>query len=217
MKVEFIGLPGVGKTTILNRMNALYEQENLCLIHGCDNLKRSCHLNNILFIFKFFINYPTSLKLLFTSFRWLIAKLSIRNCSNKIDVNRGVGIFKTNGVLMPIISYVVQRNHDNITFDVSKILDILPLPDILIVVTADIKVIIERYSVRGGPRIPDKKSRQKVIVDSVLYNKFDLGYEMVEEITTLLKKKKVKVLLVNNNQVLDDNELKSIMRRVIND
>jgi len=34
MKVEFIGLPGVGKTTILNRMNALYEQENLCLIDG---------------------------------------------------------------------------------------------------------------------------------------------------------------------------------------
>ena len=217
MKVEFIGLPGVGKTTILNRMNALYGQENFCLNHGFDNLKRSCHLNNILFVFKFFINYPASLKLLFTSFRWLIAKLSIRNCSNRIDVNRGVGIFKTNGVLMPIISYVVQRNHDNITFDVSKILDILPLPDVLIVVTADIKVIIERYSVRGGPRIPDKKSRQKVIVDSVLYNKFDLGYEMVEEITTLLKKKKVKVVLVNNNQVLDDNELKSIMRRVIND
>jgi len=117
---------------------------------------------------------------------------------------------------MPIISYVVQRNSDGIMFDVSKVLKTLPLPDVLIVVTANTDTIIKRYSDRGGPRIHSDKSRQKIIVNSLLYNEFAFGHKMLEEITALLKKK-VKVLFVDNNKYVDDNELRSIIRRVLND
>jgi|SaaInlStandDraft_5_1057022.scaffolds.fasta_scaffold14810_2 thymidylate kinase len=218
MNIEFIGLPGVGKTTLLERMNTFLEQESISLFSGNDNQRSTCYIRSILFILKFIVLYPSSLKLVFTSFRWLIIKLSFRNCLNLSRKNKDQQVFfsKTNGVLMPIITYTTQRNPGNIVFDVSKVLASLPLPDVLIVVTADIDIVVDRYSNRGGLTLPDRISREKVVINSDLYRSFSRGLSVVNEIVDLLQKKKVKIIQIDNNQDVDNKALKRIIGEINN-
>ena len=115
---------------------------------------------------------------------------------------------------MPIITYIVQRNPDNTSFNLSKVLDILPKPDVLIVVSANIETIVKRYSERGGLLSTDGLSRESVMVDSTLYNKFSSGSDVIEKIIDLMQKKRVKVLKVDNNQYLDNDKLKQIIQRI---
>ena len=124
---------------------------------------------------------------------------------------------KTSGMLMPIISYAVQRNTDNTEFDVSKVLDMLQLPDVLIVVTASIETIVRRYSSRGGYTLPDRKSRQDVVVNSDLYNNFYSGFNAIEEVVEFSQNKKVKILRIENNQDLNDDKLRLLMMEIVND
>jgi hypothetical protein len=216
MIVEFIGVPGVGKTTVLERMKFVNGQENFNIIFKSSDLKQLCHARSALFVLRFIVGCTASLKLLFTSFRWLIVKLSHRECVCVVDENESyIFPLKTSGMLMPIISYIVQRNTDNVEFNISEVLDMLALPDVLIVVTASIETIVERYSSRGGYTLPDRKSRQSVVVNSDLYNKFNSGIRAVEEIVELLQKKGVRILRIDNNQDLNNDKLKFIMKEII--
>ena len=218
MIVEFIGVPGVGKTSVLDRMRAINDLENFNIVFKDSNLKPLGQLRSALFIFKFFINYASSLKLFFTSFRWLIIKLSHRSCFHIVDEKHDYVLpLKTNGMLMPIISYAVQRNTDNIKYEVTRVLDMLPLPDVLIVVTANIENIVKRYSFRGGFTLPDRKSRQNVIVNSELYKNFNSGLNAVEKVVDFAQKKKVKILRLDNNQDINDDKLRLLMMEIIND
>ena len=216
MKIEFIGLPGVGKTTILDRINILLNEQEQYEQH---TQKKSCYLNSIIFTVRFFILYPGSLRLMFTSFRWLVIKLSFRNCLNltRLDKKNNFFFSKTNGMLMPIITYIAQRNPDNIVFDISKLLDTLTLPDILIVVTADIDTIVRRYAKRGGLTLPDRISRESVIVNKNLYDSFKRGGDMVDKIANLLQKKGVKILRVNSSERVTEETLRCIIKEIKND
>ena len=117
---------------------------------------------------------------------------------------------------MPIITYTTQRNPGNIVFDVSKVLASLPLPDVLIVVTADIDIVVDRYSNRGGLTLPDRISREKVVINSDLYRSFSRGLSVVNEIVDLLQKKKVKIIQIDNNQDVDNKALKRIIGEINN-
>jgi hypothetical protein len=219
MSVEFIGLPGVGKSTILSRMRSICKKENLNLKCDQNKVKPKCNLYMVLFFIRYFIGYPKSVVFIPTSFRWLIIKLAYRYClfaSSNSNTQRNLPN-NTDGILMPIITYVVQRNPDNTSFNLSKVLDILPKPDVLIVVTANIETIVKRYSERGGLLSTDGLSRESVMVDSTLYNKFSSGSDVIEKIIDLMQKKGVKVLKVDNNQYLDNDKLKQIIQRIEND
>jgi thymidylate kinase len=218
MIVELIGVPGVGKTTILNRLKAINEQENFSIVFKENNLKSFSKFKSIIFVIIFFLNYPSSLKFFFTSFKWLIIKLAHRSNIYLADERKFFVLpNKTSGMLMPLISYSVQRNTDNVKYDVSRILNILRFPDILIVVSADIDLIVKRYAARGGYTFPDRQSRQDVVINSELFQKFNSGQNVIEKVINFAKKKKVKILQIDNSNDLHDDKLKLLMMEIVND
>jgi hypothetical protein len=212
MKVEVIGLPGAGKTTILNRIKEIGVNDNLKLICDRRYSHYSCLIYFMLFFVKFIALYPKPLIWQITKLRWLINKLSYRFCSYKNKYDNSICLFPENGMLMPLISFVVQRDEKNIALNIPSILKFLPKPRAVIVVESNTNTIVDRYSKRGG--IKYGGTRKDVIVSDDLYNRFSKGLQVIDEIVNILSVEGVEILKINNEIKISDDELRFFIKRL---
>jgi hypothetical protein len=210
MIVEIIGLPSVGKSSILSSLDYPNPGDKICLIG-----KKPCSYRDRLIVFtKFFLRllffYPRIMLDIKSSF-WLLSKISYRLCNYKNDIKEELCIVNDTGILMPIISFLVQRNEYSYKVDLNKIISAipLPLPDIVVFVEAEVNTVVERYANRGG--ILRNGVRDPVVKDLELYKRFLLGHETLLSLQRILDKKGCKIITINNNDCDNLEKIPSIL------
>ena len=211
MIVEVLGLPGVGKTTFVEEL--LSNSDNINSPELCKSnitrLSRAWH--SLVFLAKFIYRYPNAITSLTTQFRWLVFKMSYRYQNYARQSKSGLCILQNNGVLMPIVSFIVQRNNKGININFNKLIRLLPMPDVIILVTSSIGVNISRYSIRGGILNSRHGYRNKVVLNEKLFCKFNEGRLVIEEIVSFAKLNGSKIIKIDNEEVINN---KDIINRV---
>jgi hypothetical protein len=198
MIVEIIGLPCVGKTLIINELRKNHNyQGKLNFIS-----KKKCRSRIKSFeVFKFFLRvlffYPKII-LDFRSSFWLLSKISLRLSGDVKNITKEICILNESGVLMPIISFIVQWNKLSYEIDLSKIIRTLPLPDVVVFIDSDIDTIVDRCEHRGGVKMYGQKT-YPVVKSAKLYKQFLLGRGALLNLQDALKKKNCTVITIDNN------------------
>jgi hypothetical protein len=207
MIVEVIGLPSVGKSSILSNLSHYHSQDKIRLMKSTKCKLWARIISILKFILGLLFYYPNII-LNIKSSKWLLYKISYRLCNYKNDIHGEFCILNDAGILMPIISFIVQRNECLYEVDLNKIISVLPLPDIVVFIESDVNAIVDRYVSRGGLKINGE--RDIVIKNNKLYSRFLLGHNTLLELKNILKKNGCIVVTINNDSVDKYNEMPSI-------
>jgi len=203
MLIEFIGLPGSGKTSIIQSIQKNSEYKNKINLIGkekCSNIDKFIEI--IVFFIKLVFIYPKILLNIDQSM-WLLKKICIRLCYRKNNIKDRLCLLNESGVLMPIISFIVQRDKRSYQINLDKIVSALPLPDLVVFIDCNIDTVIDRYADRGGPQTQGIGIRDKVVVNTELYERFVLGQSYLKELKKVLKNNKCMIITVKNNSLMD--------------
>jgi deoxyadenosine/deoxycytidine kinase len=197
MIIEIIGLPGVGKTSIIKNLqqdNNFKNSSNFIGRERCVFKSKVIELSKFYMQLIFFYS-----KIIFDikSSLWLLLQISRRLCNYRNNIEDRLCFLNESGVLMPIISFIVQRDKNSYKVDLDRLISTLPLPDVVIFIESDIETIVDRYANRGG--ILRNGIRDKVIKNAKLYERFLLGNAALLNIKKILKNKGCRVISINNN------------------
>jgi thymidylate kinase len=118
-------------------------------------------------------------------------------CNYENDIEGRLCLLNESGILMPIISFIVQRDKNSYEVDLNKLISALPLPDVVVFVESDVNTIVDRYVNRGG--ILRNGIRDIVIKNTKLYERFLLGDRALSNLQKILMKKKCTIIVVNND------------------
>lgn len=210
--VEIVGLPSIGKTSIIESLKKNYKDQINFV--GKQKCKRRVKFFEV---FKFFLRliffYPKIIFDFKSSF-WLLSKITLRLCGYRNDIKNEICILNESGALMPIISFIVQWNKSSYKVDLNKIIQALPLPDVVVFIESDIGTVINRYKCRGGVKIHGKQDRYPVVKNVKLYKQFLLGRNVLLNLQDILKKK-CTVIVVNNNNVKCDKAASYVLHELI--
>ena len=203
MLVEFISLPGAGKTSIIQDICNNPDYKDRINLIGKKKCNRTSVITEIIIFFiKLVFIYPKIL-LNIKSSLWLLKKISIRLCHRKNDIKDEVCLLNESGILMPIISFITQRDTNSYQINLNKIISVLPIPDVVVFIDCDIEIVIDRYADRGGPQTKGPGIRDEVIVSTKLYERFASGQNALLALKQILKRKKCIVITIRNNSLLD--------------
>jgi hypothetical protein len=203
MLVEFIGLPGAGKTSIIQDICNNPDYRDRINLIGKKKCNRKIIITEIIIFFiKLIFIYPKIL-LNIKSSLWLLKKISIRLCHRKNDIKDKVCLLNESGIIMPIISFITQRDTNSYPINLNKIISVLPIPDVVVFIDCDIEIVVDRYADRGGPQTKGLGIRDEVIISSELYEHFALGQNALLALKYILKRKKCTVITMRNNSLLD--------------
>jgi|APSaa5957512576_1039674.scaffolds.fasta_scaffold68342_1 hypothetical protein len=210
MIVEILGLPGSGKTSIVNKMRACNNSQDKINFLNRRCTRRNGTLKICLFYIKLFFLYPKIILNIKSSF-WLLAKISLRLCHYKSHIKEELCVLSDTGILMPIISFIIQHNKYLYKVDLRRLISSLSLPDVIVFIDSDINIVIDRYVNRGGVQTKGVGIRDVVTNNSELYENFLLGFEALSDLKSILKEKKCAVIMINNNDSAKYNEIPAIL------
>ena len=197
MIIEIIGLPGVGKTSIIKNLQHDNNFKDKIVFIG----KKKCiYGSGVIEVFKFYIRlifFYSKIVLNIKSSLWLLIQISRRLCNYENDIEGRLCLLNESGILMPIISFIVQRDKNSYEVDLNKLISALPLPDVVVFVESDVNTIVDRYVNRGG--ILRNGIRDIVIKNTKLYERFLLGDRALSNLQKILMKKKCTIIVVNND------------------
>lgn len=199
MIVEFSGLPGSGKSTIYNELNK--NISNVTFI-----LNNKFNIINEIYLFIFFLlnifktyKYIYLFKIVVKSENSLFDKFNIiRNIIKKISKfliyknQKGVFVFDEGISHIVFNLFVDSSSRDINEKEIKKSFNILPLPDMLFMLSADKSLIIDRLKNRGHKRI---KFDDNTKVENFINKSFTIQELIKEEF-----KKNIEVVeIINNN------------------
>lgn len=189
MIIELTGLPGSGKTTLLCEFRKTPQQPNECFLFAKDKILKSSGVDflrhnrllagialDIILLFVFFANY-TKCKHIFhlarhyvkTSGESVFCRLNlIRNIIKKLSIYhycqhslRGQNVLIDEGICHMAFNIFVDSGSRVVSDDeIEHFLNIIPWPDLLVVVEAPEDLITKRLRQRGHTRI-DFENQQK--------------------------------------------------------
>jgi thymidylate kinase len=229
--VELIGLSGSGKTTILKKcFSRVGDVQKTHMNVRVVKLKRSnIVIQFVTFIFisiKIFLRSPTTLYyLIFNKFGiGLLFKLSYRGSMNRNSINSKdstIYIIEDSGVLMPIISSVIEDDILWNKINLTALLDVIKIPDYCIVVNITPDKAYNRFIFRQQTKsmntaIPVIGDRHRV--DSVSGYKFANAERYIHRLKYYLENKKGVTCYGydNSNEDIDCNEIRRIVMQIKN-
>jgi deoxyadenosine/deoxycytidine kinase len=203
MIVEFIGLPGVGKTSIIKNLQKYSDSKDKINFIGKNKCKHGSVLIELLKFYMRLIFFYPSIILNIRQSMWLLTKISLRLCHRSNNVKEEICVLNESGILMPIVSFIVQRDKHSYKINLNKIMSVLPLPDVIVFVEADFDKVVDRYAKRGGVQTKGLGVRDSVIVNTELYERFLLGQNTLSALKDILKRKNCTVIKIKNNDLPD--------------
>ncbi len=226
--VELVGLSGSGKTTILRRCfltNGITQKLHTDV--KVVKLKKPYIFTQlaafVIIIFKIFVKSPLTLYYLMSNKFGigLLLKLSYRN-SMKRDIlrnNNTIYIIEDSGVLMPIISSVIEDNISWNKISLPVLLGVINLPDYCIFVKTKSEKAYTRFITRQQSR--DRNTALPVFgdrsrIDSVPKHKFINAECYVERLKHCLNNKG-KVICYeydNSNKEINCNKINLILLQI---
>jgi len=199
MIIEIIGLPGSGKTSIVEILKKKYKNK-IDFYQSGDKKNIKCYFTSFNFLIKLIFKFPILFFNSHKSFNWLIHKLLYRVCSYNIEESNRNYLLYDSGVLMPMVSFYIQRNEYKINLDYGKLFNLLPRPDLIIFVDTEIDIVLKRYQRRGGYRTGNKGSK-RVKINSLdeIENKFRDGEIFVTRLIDYYNNLGIKIIKISNN------------------
>lgn len=197
--IEFVGLAGVGKTTLCNKLLERLMNENI----NCYKLEENIPLKNKIslqvFLRSFYItiksNPGISKRLVINLKNLYVSQIRIKYAKNRKGIHLSdQGVFQVLGTLRKY-----SRSKHGIQFSNKKI-DKLILPDLLIILKAESEMISkQRYERDGVNELEDIQQGQKRQIDLI---------EDAKYISTLKKEFKYLIFLKKDNNT--DSILKTL-------
>jgi hypothetical protein len=189
MWLEFVGLPGVGKTTIINK--------NLPILSECFKIVESRNprifnkvLSRVLYFlrFKYIVNDPQLGKK-------LAYRASLRFRSRNSDI-----LFFDSGIIQVILENLIQSNLKDIENKL-MVLKMFQLPHIVIFIQDDIEKIIDREMLRHERRF--NLSRKK------LAQRYQQSETIIKSFLNLTVKQ---VICINSTDYYSNNEILNVKK-----
>lgn len=204
MIIEIFGLPGAGKTTVVDGLRRVSPSIPLIQPPIPSGLLTAWSI--FILCGKVALLHPLSLIRLGIrgDGRWLLAKLGYRMAGRWSQAKRGIVV--DSGVLQPLLSYAAEDAAEAADVqDVLALLDILPLPHAILYVDVPAQVAYERYlfrqaieGVRSGVSVSLPKYVHAQMVSNAIVGR--LG--------------SLKILRVKNVSVQQDHELLAMSQQL---
>lgn len=194
--IEFIGLPGAGKTTVLEKC-ITSRTEVKVIDHLCaakKRLKRPYYLYIVVILLVLIRRRVRGVWYMIRSQagRRLLAKLSIRlkgyrQCASEMS---GEVILVDSGFIMPFLTGVIEDGFIWRRVDISSFLESLPPPSKVVLVDVARSMAFERFDLR------EKENHEIRCVTEQSYTEAE---SLLHVINRCLKKNKIKVVEVDNS------------------
>ena len=204
LKVELLGLCGVGKTTFINAiMPRLKSNVDLDLAYPVVPPKIQILFSLIKILWVGFFTEPITFSRFITKKNnwWLIKKITYRSAGISYR-KKGSFILIDSGILQPFISFEIEENSSDVTVPVHPILSGCVLPDVVIVFDVSPSIAIERYRQRG------LSGAGKVIRENSRKH-FNRAEELRKNLVEYCKMKNVQIIEVNSSREFNERYLAS--------
>ena len=191
--VEFIGLGGVGKTTFINENKFKFSQiQNVNIYEGTNKFKKR-HVRFSKLKLLFSLGLYNSIRFVGKGGGYkLISKIAERQLHSKHHDDKFRIMFDC-GVLQPFISYYLY--HGELSYNlISKILNQIQLPEIVIYVEGDSINCYRRFKMRE-----QKIDRFSKYDSEHLKERFLEHNNFFEYFTSILEHKSVKVIRISKD------------------
>jgi len=151
LKVELLGLCGVGKTTFLSALTSRSEFDlDLALVYPVVPPRSRTLRSLIRILLVGFFTEPLTFSRFITNISnwWLIKKIAYRSAGISLrDDERA--IFVDSGILQPFLSFEIEEKLSDSTIPVHSLLNGCPLPDLVVVFSVLPRIAKQRYEQRG--------------------------------------------------------------------
>ena len=216
MIVEFSGVPGSGKSTVVQKIKdeRIFLQKAIFVDNKFSFLKDMFYIFYFLYIFQ--PQYKKLFSLIHRSDNSFLHKINLlRNVIKKISRyffysrKKEIYIFDE-GVSHIIFNIFVDSSFKTIDKkEIEEVLELLPLPNLLICIEADKEIVLQRLESRGHKRI---NFDDKVKVENFVTKTFDT-YKVLKDYLG----KKINVIIIKNNGLdlnIDINSLKNELKEI---
>lgn len=189
--IEILGLPGVGKTTLQNKIHDTLPDSIVTQapikIRFISRVFHAC-----IILIRLMINYPGKVAdfIFDKQGRRLLLKLGLRRSvriNMQVPNNKNV-IMYDSGVIMPILSAIVEEGWQATDSKIAALLSAIPLPQLVYCLILDSAVVHQRYSKRELNR-------------SINVDLFSKGDKWCHFICSEMEKNGVRVIRLNNNNM----------------
>ena len=216
MIVEFSGVPGSGKSTVIQKIKdeSIFPQKSVFIDNNFSFLKDTFFIFYFFYIFQF--QYKKLFSLIYHSENSFLQKMNLlRNVIKKISryffYNRKKEIYLFDeGVSHIVFNIFVDSSFKGIDKkEIEEVLQLLPLPNLLICIEADKEIVLQRLEYRGHKRINfDDKVKVENFVTKTFYT-----YEVLKAYV----EKNINVIIIKNNGFdlnIDINSLKNKVKEM---
>lgn len=209
VSIEFTGIGGVGKSTIVQEVSKTLNEKDI-EFNDLTMIKNKYHLRNLYPILKaLYISIlmkPKSIK----SFLKILKGLSLYNIYSQQEKNKPISLYDE-GVVHKARALKRHSNLKSVNEILFKLNKYIDLPDYLIIIKSSANKIYKRKISRG--RINDNYDFQ-FIIDEI--NDYDFK-KVIEKLKIGNNRcyKKVEVLKMNNENIEDINEISNQIVRLV--
>ncbi|MCM8530273.1 MAG: hypothetical protein NE330_03865 [Lentisphaeraceae bacterium] len=205
--IEIIGLCGAGKSHFLSKIEKKLDAK-IILSKPLSSDGLIYYKQVFLLFFKafFMLRWKAAFYLTKPSSFWLRQKILFRQSTLKKHLDKSILV--DSGVLQPLISYEVEEKVNKKPFPLQDILELLPLPFLVIYLNVQPQLAYERYKMRhfqGQGRAPRNS-------DALSY--FESGAEVSNSIMSYCKNKGTYIIELNANDVDSQETLNEVIKKL---
>lgn len=220
--IEFFGLPGSGKSTIVNNLIKEVNISNLSYINLIHNISKKNKLLRIVYkiyiLIKELIYHPIitlklSHRILKTKQNGILDYIKVLvNYFYIINIyrtskNKNKKIILSQGIFQAIWSIAISAKNQ---IDIEQLIEGVELPDLVVIVKIDYSLMKKRLELRKGnqSRLEKRKYKEHLAFTCKTF-------EYYEDIIDFLKKSKINIIALNNNTHNQLNENTANLRRYL--
>jgi len=197
-KVEFLGICGAGKTTVMNHFTEVYGKKFSATIV----MPRSKH-SRLKFLFRaiwivlrtVFSGTAGVVSYFFVPCKlWLPLKLSYRLAGCDYTGQASWKFYVDSGMLQPFVSFEAEENRYGAKVPLAALIQCIPLPEVVVFVNVPPETALERYCQRGGQAV----SRYE---ENRLREMFYAADAIAQELVLACRVRGVQVIEVGNDSI----------------